>query len=60
MTKEVIQTNTTLADAPIEIKLAVDLIQLLEDTDVELETTISALEIALKDFKNKRPQVIAK
>ncbi|MEG3755162.1 DUF2496 domain-containing protein [Psychromonas arctica] len=60
MTKEVIQTNTTLADAPIEIKLAVDLIQLLEDTDVELETTISALEIALKDFKNKRRQVIAK
>ncbi|WP_413693028.1 DUF2496 domain-containing protein [Psychromonas sp. KJ10-2] len=60
MTKEVTQTTPPLADAPIEIKLAVDLIQLLEDTDVELETTIAALEIALTDFKKKRPQSISK
>ncbi|WP_409439609.1 DUF2496 domain-containing protein [Psychromonas sp. GE-S-Ul-11] len=59
MTKEVTEARTTLANAPIEIKLAVDLIQLLEETDVELETTISALEIALKDFKNKRAHPIS-
>lgn len=60
MTKAATEMTSSLANAPIEIKLAVDLIQLLEETDVELETTISALEIALKDFKKKRPQAIEK
>ena len=43
-----------LASAPEEIKLAVDLIELLENNDLALETTIKALEIVLTDFKNKR------
>jgi len=48
------EQNTGLATAPEEIKLAVDLIQLLEENELELETTIQALEIVLADFKNKR------
>lgn len=42
-----------LATAPSEIKLAVDLIQLLEDNNIATDTTIKALEIVLQDFKNK-------
>lgn len=45
---------TDLKSAPVHIKLAVDLIQLLEENNLELETTIQALEIVLTDFKNKR------
>tara|TARA_R110001592_G_scaffold229926_5_gene486635 strand:+ start:2785 stop:2961 length:177 start_codon:yes stop_codon:yes gene_type:complete len=48
------ETATDLASAPLEIKLAVDLIQLLEENDFELEVTIKALEIVLNDCKNKR------
>jgi hypothetical protein len=42
-----------LDNAPDEIKLAVDLIYLLENNDVEKETAIKALEIVLNDYKNK-------
>jgi hypothetical protein len=42
--------------APADIQLAVDLIQLLEENNIELETVISALEITLVDFKKKRLQ----
>lgn len=45
---------TGLASAPLEIKLAVDLIQLLEDNDLPHEQIIEALEIVLQDFKNKQ------
>lgn len=48
------ETLTGLASAPLEIKLAVDLIQLLEENEIELEITIKALEIVLTDFKKKR------
>lgn len=48
------ETATGLASAPLEIKLAVDLIQLLEENNFELEVTIKALEIVLNDCKNKR------
>jgi len=48
------QPEVGLESAPEEIKLAVDLIQLLEENNIELETTIQALEIVLTDFKNKR------
>jgi hypothetical protein len=48
------EQSTGLETAPEEIKLAVDLIQLLEENELELETTIQALEIVLADFKNKR------
>ncbi|MEL0628901.1 YbaM family protein [Psychromonas aquatilis] len=54
MTNDINSAASSLEDAPLEIKLAVDLIQLLEENDFPLETTINALEIVLKDFKNKR------
>jgi len=47
-------TKNSLENAPLEIKIAVDLIQVLEENDLPLEPTIKALEIVLKDFKNKR------
>ncbi|WP_240923570.1 DUF2496 domain-containing protein [Psychromonas sp. SA13A] len=49
-------TDLGLASAPLEIKLAVDLIQLLEENDLPLDATIKALEITLRDFKNKQRQ----
>ena len=54
MTKIQKETLSGLETAPNEIKLAVDLIQLLEENELPLETTIQALEIVLADFKNKR------
>ena len=42
-----------LASAPLSVKIAVDLIQLLEDNQLPLDDTIAALEIVLKDFKRK-------
>jgi len=42
-----------LETAPNEIKLAVDLIYLLESNEVDTITAIKALEIVLNDFKNK-------
>lgn len=45
--------KTGLETAPQEVKLAVDLIQLLEAHELPLEMTIKALEIVLQDFKNK-------
>ncbi|WP_336495432.1 pleiotropic regulatory protein RsmS [Aliivibrio fischeri] len=42
-----------LDSASDEIKLAVDLIYLLESNEVDKETAIKALEIVLSDFKNK-------
>ena len=54
MTNSKNEQNNSLETAPEEIKLAVDLIQLLEENELELETTIQALEIVLADFKNKR------
>ncbi|MGR6861872.1 pleiotropic regulatory protein RsmS [Aliivibrio salmonicida] len=46
-------TPSPLDNAPSEIKLAVDLIYLLESSDIEKETAIKALEIVLNDYKNK-------
>ena len=54
MTNSQKETLSALETAPNEIKLAVDLIQLLEENELPLETTIQALEIVLNDFKNKR------
>ncbi|WP_412778532.1 pleiotropic regulatory protein RsmS [Aliivibrio fischeri] len=47
------KTPSSLDNAPDEIKLAVDLIYLLESNEVDKETAIKALEIVLSDFKNK-------
>ncbi|BDX02210.1 MAG: pleiotropic regulatory protein RsmS [Marinomonas sp.] len=44
----------SLESAPDHIKLAVDLIELLEEHEVEPEVAVEALSIVLKDFQNKR------
>lgn len=43
----------SLKDAEDHIKLAVDLIQLLEENQIDNETAIKALKIVLKDYQNK-------
>ncbi|WP_337008130.1 pleiotropic regulatory protein RsmS [Pantoea sp. AS142] len=43
-----------LENAPDDIKLAVDLIQLLEEHQLPVETVLSALVIVQRDFENKR------
>ncbi|MFO6421988.1 DUF2496 domain-containing protein [Motilimonas sp. KMU-193] len=44
----------SLANAPKHIQLAVDLIQILEENEIEIDTAIAALEIVLKDCKQKQ------
>ncbi|CED71086.1 putative uncharacterized protein [Aliivibrio wodanis] len=51
---EQITTPSPLDNAPDEIKLAVDLIYLLEKNNVDKDTVIKALEIVLNDFKKTR------
>jgi len=43
-----------LEKAPKHIQLAVDLIDLLETNNIDTEVVIQALEIVLKDFKQKQ------
>ncbi|EMH4164078.1 pleiotropic regulatory protein RsmS [Pluralibacter gergoviae] len=43
----------SLENAPDEVKLAVDLIMLLEEHAVAPETVLGALEIVRKDFARK-------
>ncbi|WP_084418971.1 pleiotropic regulatory protein RsmS [Photobacterium sp. J15] len=50
------KTQTPLDDAPEEIKLAVDLIYLLESNDISPEVALSALEIVTQDLKAKLNQ----
>ncbi len=45
----------SLENAPEEIKLAVDLIMLLEQHELAPELVLRALEIVKKDFENKLP-----
>ncbi|MEZ8143930.1 DUF2496 domain-containing protein [Enterovibrio norvegicus FF-33] len=42
-----------LEQAPDDVKLAVDLIYLLENNNVTPETVLKALEIVKADFENK-------
>ena len=42
-----------LKDAPVEVQIAVDLIQLLEENNIDNKTAIRALEIVLNDFQKK-------
>jgi hypothetical protein len=44
----------TLENAEDDIKLAVDLIQILEENNLKNETIIAALKITLKDFERKQ------
>lgn len=43
----------SLENAPDEVKLAVDLIVLLEDNQMEPETVLKALEIVKRDYEKK-------
>lgn len=43
----------SLESAPEEIRLAVDLIMLLEVNQVEAQTVLAALEIVKRDFEKK-------
>jgi len=43
----------SLENAPDEVKLAVDLIMLLENHDFPPETVLKALEIVTRDFESK-------
>ena len=43
----------SLENAPPEIKLAIDLIQLLEEHHVEEELVLQALEIVKTDYQQK-------
>ncbi|MGP8308196.1 pleiotropic regulatory protein RsmS [Vibrio sp. YIC-376] len=47
------QCKTPLEDAPEEIKLAVDLIYLLESNDIDPKTALNALKIVQVDLENK-------
>lgn len=49
----------SLESAPDEIKLAVDLIMLLEQSDVAPETVLAALEIVRRDYENKQQSPVA-
>lgn len=43
----------SLENAPDEVKLAVDLIVLLEENQVETDTVLKALEIVKRDYEKK-------
>jgi len=45
----------SLENAPDEVKLAVDLIMLLENHAIPAETVLKALEIVRRDCEGKRP-----
>ncbi|WP_111638321.1 DUF2496 domain-containing protein [Marinomonas shanghaiensis] len=47
----------SLDQAPDHIKLAVDLIALLESHDIEPSVAVGALTIALQDFQQKLAQL---
>lgn len=47
------KTPTSLEEAPEDIKLAVDLIYLLESNEIAPEVALSALQIVTKDLKAK-------
>lgn len=50
------QKNNTisLSEAPKAVQIAVDLIQLLEQNQIETSVAIAALDLVLKDFKKKQ------
>ncbi|MEN0614610.1 pleiotropic regulatory protein RsmS [Klebsiella indica] len=43
----------SLENAPEEVKLAVDLIMLLEENKIPAQTVLAALEIVRQDYENK-------
>ena len=47
------EQHHNLADAPPAVQIAVDLIQLLEENNIEHKVVIEALQIVLHDFQKK-------
>ena len=45
--------HNTLENAPNHVKLAVDLIMLLEQHDLDAKTVLKALNIVQKDYEQK-------
>ncbi|MGL9751164.1 MAG: pleiotropic regulatory protein RsmS [Symbiopectobacterium sp.] len=43
----------SLENAPPEVKLAVDLIMLLEESDITPDVVLAALEIVQRDYESK-------
>ncbi|CAM2973229.1 DUF2496 domain-containing protein [Vibrio rarus] len=54
MTKPSSSENSPLETAPDDIKLAVDLIYLLESNKVDIDTALSALELVKADLISKK------
>ncbi|CAM4301717.1 pleiotropic regulatory protein RsmS [Vibrio neonatus] len=50
------EPQSPLDNAPDDVKLAVDLIYLLESNEVEIETALSALEMVKNDLLSKKQQ----
>nr|WP_319555853.1 pleiotropic regulatory protein RsmS [uncultured Vibrio sp.] len=50
------QPTSPLDDAPDDVKLAVDLIYLLESNEIAPEVALSALKIVQTDLENKLNQ----
>ncbi|AXH64398.1 MULTISPECIES: DUF2496 domain-containing protein [Providencia] len=46
----------SLKDAPQEVQLAVDLIYLLENSDIEADIVLKALDIVKNDYVSKQMQ----
>ncbi|GAB1439725.1 hypothetical protein MASR2M36_25020 [Providencia sp.] len=47
---------SSLKDAPLETQLAVDLIYLLETSDIEIDIVLKALDIVRNDYISKQLQ----
>ena len=54
----VMSDGQTIENAPTHVKLAIDLILLLEQHEIDAKTALQALEIVQKDFENKLNQPI--
>ncbi|CUU23238.1 hypothetical protein EM595_1002 [Duffyella gerundensis] len=53
------ETIMSLESAPDEVKLAVDLIMLLEESQIEADTVLAALEIVKQDYEKKAARLIS-
>jgi len=51
------EREMSLENAPDEVKLAVDLIMLLEQNQVAPHTVLAALEIIKRDYQSKQLQI---
>lgn len=47
-------SDNTLENAPEHIKLAVDLIQILEESNINPATALAALDIVIQDLQRKQ------